>query len=1138
MTSKAQLVSGYGYNWNIYYRYTAIAMHTKKKPFTAIISQKGFALISTILIMSLLMVVALAMLGLSSIESRSSSVDRNQLMAEANARMALMLAVAKLQEDLGPDQRISAHASILDTDHETADIKGVNNAGWLGVWNARKSTMDPTYEEGREASFRSWLVSSSAGDPGFSDAKNMDLDDNNSVIIKESLDQDIRAGLVNVEDGRFAWHVSDNSTNARSNLGKKEDGGMDSPTLIARRSMSERHAPELLEDLSAMDVTEETTAKIVSDQSAVLAVEDKNSWDYPLSSSSNSLLTNVANGGFKKDINTLFEIEDLDIFKDLGYGAWEGQAAINDDNSYLYGPRVALGAKWNNLYAYYNLYKDTRMSYGVPEVKLNGNLIDWHLADQKVDFGDEAGGFRFPRITKITYLFSYTSKKVEVNGQEKYRLSLVTDIILTLWNPYNARIVFPDNCCMFIKFSRSIPMKFDWHVNGQSKGEAALNQIISSVSGGGYHDQLYTQSRIKREKYGHLFAIDPGETVVFTMNSQQFYNKGNDPDFVPGLRHDFGLAGDTLLGGSSKLEGNAGEKISVTLKPDKTTSGYGGKSQHLTFWIYRQWPYYEHRGEIIADRNADFVDGMKVIEHEDVPSVTFSQADGQKIPFGALMIETKTSQDSEVASKVFLNSGITRLSSRMGSTPQEGKAERLEYRLEAITDLDSDLIQVSTANSPFGPNHGYIGSGRTAQTGVTHMAHSGIPLLPMTSLAQFRHAGVGDGAASIRASHWGLNSTPNPPFMDYAVGNSYAHPLISKNKSSELGAGTEYFDHSYLSNEILWDDYFCSSLSNQSRSILPDGRKLDAIWTDFVDGKESLLNQRYHLHQGRNTADQIKQAVLDGDKLKTDAHKDIAQHLLYDGGFNVNSTSVDAWKVFLSGSSKTRIQLVEGAINTPAIKDERAEGVVFSRTSLPLSSSMDKAANDDDKRHRAFLGYRDLDDVQMTRLAEEIVKQVKLRGPFLNLADFINRQLSDKADLAKMGALQAAIDDSGINDDIEAMGLPVSANPAYNFPEAFAGNSAMGSPGWLMQGDILTQLGSSVFVRGDTFTIRAYGDARDGEGKAIATAMCEATVQRYPDYLNASEDASVSPATKPDNLKYGRKFRIITFRWLNREKTN
>ena len=37
---------------------------------------------------------------------------------------------------------------------------------------------------------------------------------------------------------------------------------------------------------------------------------------------------------------------------------------------------------------------------------------------------------------------------------------------------------------------------------------------------------------------------------------------------------------------------------------------------------------------------------------------------------------------------------------------------------------------------------------------------------------------------------------------------------------------------------------------------------------------------------------------------------------------------------------------------------------------------------------------RSLSDAQVTDLAKQIVQQVKVRGPFLNMADFLNRRLA------------------------------------------------------------------------------------------------------------------------------------------------
>ncbi|MFZ9935587.1 MAG: hypothetical protein ACO3JG_00855, partial [Luteolibacter sp.] len=90
-----------------------------------------------------------------------------------------------------------------------------------------------------------------------------------------------------------------------------------------------------------------------------------------------------------------------------------------------------------------------------------------------------------------------------------------------------------------------------------------------------------------------------------------------------------------------------------------------------------------------------------------------------------------------------------------------------------------------------------------------------------------------------------------------------------------------------------------------------------------------------------------------------------------------------------------------------------------------------------------------------------------------------------------------------------------------------------GIPGWLTQADVLQVIGPALSSRSDTFRIRTMGEARDATGKVIATAYCEAIVQRLPDYL----DLSNLPHDRADTLtaanrSYGRRFTIASFRWL------
>ena len=78
-------------------------------------------------------------------------------------------------------------------------------------------------------------------------------------------------------------------------------------------------------------------------------------------------------------------------------------------------------------------------------------------------------------------------------------------------------------------------------------------------------------------------------------------------------------------------------------------------------------------------------------------------------------------------------------------------------------------------------------------------------------------------------------------------------------------------------------------------------------------------------------------------------------------------------------------------------------------------------------------------------------------------------------------------------------------------------------------------LGNTVTVRSDTFTIRAYGEAVDKDGKTTARSYCEAVVQRLPEFVDSSDAAETPLATlvSEANESFGRRFQILSLRWLS-----
>ena len=86
--------------------------------------------------------VILIILGLSTLVKINSSIVLSKediARAKQNALFALNLAIGDLQNEMGPDQRVSATASILDEFPETEAIEGVNNPYWTGAWNSNSA---------------------------------------------------------------------------------------------------------------------------------------------------------------------------------------------------------------------------------------------------------------------------------------------------------------------------------------------------------------------------------------------------------------------------------------------------------------------------------------------------------------------------------------------------------------------------------------------------------------------------------------------------------------------------------------------------------------------------------------------------------------------------------------------------------------------------------------------------------------------------------------------------------------------------------------------------------------------------------------------------------------------------------------
>ncbi len=453
-----------------------------------------------------------------------------------------------------------------------------------------------------------------------------------------------------------------------------------------------------------------------------------------------------------------------------------------------------------------------------------------------------------------------------------------------------------------------------------------------------------------------------------------------------------------------------------------------------------------------------------------------------------------------------------------------------------------------------------------AGSGASSVVLSDVPIQPLVSLGQFMH---------LRPYYAQNNVSLGYAYMGFGTmftGGSYANPGV-KLETTVYDSGTDnsylvdssflFCDHSFLANQALFDTYFFSTVppaslppAKSSAPNAPDplapvrASVYPANWVAFnaanpaggslKDTSIPFLNSRMVPYSANGIAP-VMADLRDMDKAAT--------NLLLNGAFNINSTSIDAWRTLLSSLAGNDLSLWDASTQA---------AVTFPAAKLLNPIPRFWTATGNAKLNSAWCGVRALTDTEVTELATKIVAQVKLRGPFLSMADFLNRRLGTNASaLTLSGALQAAIDTTSpdINATAKASGEPVSV-PNVKLPHSASPiaanmqdsnlkpwNTAAGIPGYLMQQDLVQAFSPVMAARSDTFVIRTYGESTNPvTHKVEAKAYAEAVVQRVPDYLDLTDSATsalgaatplASLTSGSINQKFGRRFEIVSFRWLS-----
>ncbi|QTN32429.1 hypothetical protein HZ994_08830 [Akkermansiaceae bacterium] len=1108
----------------------------------------GFALIATLTLMVLLAVLALGLLSLSSISMRSSASGSALSIAEANARMALVLAIGDLQKHAGADTRVTARADILDE----------KNPPVLGVWKSWEGTdheesgrprAPDSYASVKNSRFIAWMTSGSqAGMPdtrpgtgkatlvGAGSATNP-----HQQIHLPAIKLSKAAG-----NGAYAWWVAGENMKARLPVPADPPGRSPGQWAAAMKSHSTADPKPFGLDALLKDPAPARKAfthglmDLVHPGSPRISSE----FFHDISATSAGLLTNAATGGWKKDLSLFTEnqakigTKDLPLFrltpeKD-SFTTLATQGDVRGSKSVFYPWSSYRGstssipiyqhaavASWNNLLDYALLYKQVdSAARSIPTFSspIDTNIFPF-LHQVRI----------IPVIARIQWVYSHSAGSPIANGPNmgKQEARLLLTPVITMWNPYNLEITSPT---LTFVIPKPIPSALKYKVG------AVKNTKFMSVMGGNLNNSPSLGPGTLRYGIPAAFTLKPGETRIFSPASETPATAGTQLALNPGYRsrggHYFPLKNDDGAPiHAAPTDTIKAEAVFDTIYNDRSI-GVGiyldmiiGGRRHLAY----RMTYAPEVARAVYPELNDMSTSPPMANLATNPS-----------PFMTTVFGARMASRTHIPQRGFVQSSPLVNYTAMGGKDLVESTILRKYRgsdhpVNSPFDYSFKAITANDSNAPgedATTQRGYIVTGFNKADGLSRCVIAELPSRPLQSLGELQN--------------WDLRyENPVAPFAFNIIGNSDATPLIAADAVIAAHSDDQNLQHddSYCANHLLFDDWFLSSIAPDPSNFGTSGRDMKTVFADLIAGNRDLPNSAYRPIPGDRGGDANR---LFAEHIDTaDSWKTVASRIEVEGMFNVNSTSTTAWRAILGHARNRKVPYMKetGASFGISLSGETDHAV--SRFSVAGDSDTgSKGSSGAFPGANEFTGYRILDDAMIAALAGDVVRQVRLRGPFLSLSEFVNRQLSS-GNLALAGTLQAALDEiakkaatnpyKGITAVISrpATEDPPGDGEEYAFKKAAVGEGTYGLPGWTRQADILRPLAPILTVRDDTFTIRAYGDARDNQGNVLAKAVCEATVRRTRDYTDPSDPADLTtyPAS-PQNRSFGRRLDTVSFRWI------
>jgi hypothetical protein len=1069
---------------------------------------------------------------------------------------------------------------------------------WTGVYDAWLAPTSPgdTDDRPKNPSFRRWLVSAenslqssvttptgaaASGDIELLGKGTLGATISATELARKSISVPaIESKTGGVTTARFAWWVGDQGVKAAVSIPLADTTVASRATVRGNLQGAPCTAIQLAtagtaKPFESLATNDPNFTKVTDWQQAGLLLGSNNKAPMPLfhdlAGYSSGLLTNVRSGGFRKDLSMYLEstAPPTSGFPD---------SLIAGSKGAFYQVAGEDGIRIGELWSYYNLYKELDpSSIAFTTGGSASSTSNPHLqakASAKENQKDNFFYFKRPVIIGYKAQFSFY-----ITPDLKAALSV--DPIITFWNPYD----IPVSLAPAYNSIRMEKIPYEIRDLQVKTSDGVVSKVGNFNLGGNANPSFGTgdynyisfycgnKSATSGAGAGVELVLKPGEVLHYSQAAGSaalagatrktwvagkpgwnfgggvyYYLKdatGNKIPTPPGaveVSFSSVTPNDEYIiqpsvSNTTPVSVSHFETYLFDEKGSSSSTGIGGA--YVDFYKGSTSQTGQARSESSGSR---FTAASKPLAFPAIPGnkVTLSAggtANDRKKWFMLYACDAKTEEDSLRPGGQFLSrlNPSAPLIDFAEMTEKELALMPFEYRVlgnegEELFDVDKD-------------GRGFFGGGNTSGSGVSFVTTHSIPREPLVSLASLQHS-MANGFTrdspdpSVEPVFGYSNSAvtrqsirlPMLPQIAHAIGNSLAPSVLAMDQTTGTLTDRPLADHSFLANKALWDDWFFSGIAPRDKGPTATGQTQKDLAEKFFKGNAKLPVARYLADLGGETATVSLSRLFTVDIPKPEATTLAASYIRVDGLFNVNSTSVEAWKAMLGSLRKQPI------VN----RDSTGKESIDNLSDTPVVGLLTPTANpaNDSKmsvtQQEQWTGRRSLSDIEIQSLAEKLVLEVRKRGPFLSLADFVNRRPGKDQNYALCGVVQAAIDAAGLNAAYKSRMAISAGGLAFAAAEKQA-PAAQGAAGIVKQADILTPIAPVLSARSDSFVIRAYGEKRSADGtKVLSKAWCEAVVERdkaFVDSANPPETAiSKLSAT---NKVFGRRFLIRTFRWLS-----